>query len=109
MNFSIQNPKTKEFKVVHHDRLRPAYIDQDSMRARTTPVANDRYKEDTDDPNLGYDTDSESEESDMDSDTHGNQEEDLGTENDAAEAQPRYPRRNRVQRRIPGAIIWSIL
>ena len=109
VNFSIQNDKTKEFKVVHHDRLRPAYIDQDSMRARTTPVANDRYEEDTDDPNSGYDTDSESDESDTDSDTHGNQEENLDAENDDTEAHPRYPRVNRMQRRIPGAIMWSIL
>ena len=109
VNFHIINDKTREEKVVHHDRINPVKGDRSHQsaggRARSLPEV---------EPEPAAEEVTES--SDTDSDAHSEYQPSSGSsseEGSATEGEdnvapvPRYARRNRLQRVIPGAMSWS--
>ena len=104
VNFQITNEKTKEVKIVHHDRLSPfkvAPITDDNLpdtRARDVPPPEINDDSSTE---SGTDYESEFEIETDESDSDDGIIEDAGVR--------RYPTRNRTSREIPGAIPWSAI
>ena len=95
VNFSIQNDKTKQFKVVHHDRLKPAFFSTEHTQKKKpspphSPVTNPEVNDDAS-PEDNYLDDSDSE-----------------SDDDETAPAPRYPRRDRVPRVIPGAVMYRV-
>ena len=97
VNFRIVNDKSREEKVVHHDRLSP-------VKGAIIPSAL---------PSAPVDPTTDS--SDSDSDAHSgyvpssnsSSEDDLPDEGGIEPQASRYPRRNRQQRSIPGGVSWN--
>ena len=106
VNFRIANDKTREEKVVHHDRISPVkgeVIPQPSGN-KVRPLL----------PNEAEPLKELSESSDSNSDVHSEYEpssesssgEESSIEDNTPAAGPRYGRRNRQQRVIPGTLSW---
>jgi hypothetical protein len=105
VNFHIVNDRSREEKVVHHDRISPIKGDttHQSSRSRPSPVIEAEPVAD------GTDY------SDTDSDAHSEyhpasestSEDDSSDEGDNNVPAPRYSQRNRRQHVVPGAISWS--
>ena len=90
VNFKIKRDSTKKEMVVHHDRLIP-------IRNLPIPASTPVYEL------SGTDSDDESD----DDVTHQDEPDD--DVNHQQINSPRYPRRNRVQRQIEGAIPWDAI
>ena len=103
VNFHIVNDKTREEKVVHHDRINPVKDDQKQQAS-----AKKAYS-------LPDTTAETTESSDTDSDAHSDYQPSIGSlsgeesspEEDNVAPTLRYPQRNRSQLVIPGTVSWD--
>ena len=102
VNFEISNMKSKETKVVHHNRLTPVnnpikkikHTNTFPYSEKTTiPINNDNEITSSDDSSFS--------ESEMSSSSD--------VENIEDETNRRYPLRNRTQRQIEGTVSWDQL
>ena len=97
VNFEIKNDQSSRESIVHHDRLKPVR----GPSAPQTPVDDNYYSsssDSTDSPHSNY---SEEEESEGDSSSEA--------EPDDPSPVNRYPRRERRQRIVHGAIPWDAI
>ena len=106
VNFRIANDKTREEKVVHHDRISPVkgevMLQPSGDKVRPLmPKEAEPFKELSESSDSNSDVHSEYEPSSESS----SGEESSSEDNDPA-AGPRYGRRNRRQRVIPGGLSW---
>lgn len=107
VNFEIRNEKTKETKIVHHDRLSPV---RESVE-ETETVHNKRLpsvrKSVVDHTTSEFDTDSDDETFRRNA-SHSDYEPSSENDSEEPDDEPRrYPVRERQHRVIPGAIPWS--
>ena len=106
VNFEIFNPKSKERKVVHHNRLTPA---QNSVNVLPTNSVWESHaksqKRKATKPIQRTDDESSSSDSSSDEESDGVVTNTDQTENE--ERPRRYPLRNRVPRIIEGAVPWN--
>ena len=111
VNFHIINDKTREEKVVHHDRINPVKGDhtQRSVGRRTLslPEIENLHAEPSPKVTEFSETDSDvHNEYEPSSESSSDDESPTGGSDDVAPAQ-RYPRRERSQRVIPGTVSWD--
>ena len=103
VNFRISNDKTREEKVVHHDRLTPA---KTMIRPTPTRDHEDRHViEYSSGSSSDSDSGSEDEYDPTESDSSSSDNPDVPPDHEGR----RYPLRARQQRLIPGSIPWSAL
>ena len=86
VNFHVKNDSSRKEKIVHHDRMIPARLE--TQKSTATRLSKELPAE--------PEATSSSESDDSSSD-------------DDAVVEHRYPRRERAQRRIPGAIPWKTI
>ena len=108
VNFEIKNVATREVKIVHHDRLTPVRehdIHQPIQPSREEntlyhpAVAESESDTDSDDGTFRRDA--------SHSDYEPSSADESSADSEANEEERRYPRRERTQRGIPGAVPWS--
>ena len=95
VNFSIRNSNTKAFKVVHHDRLRPARL----INERRSKDIIGTHKPSEILHDVSEDDYSSSDDSECENVNNDEKEDEI--------IPRRYPLRNRVARKLPGAIPWN--
>ena len=101
VNFRIVNDKSREEKVVHHDRISPF---------KATPTRIPEHREPVRMPEIDEDNSSDSDYSS--SDYEPNPSDDSSADDDAADdagvqVEQRYPRRDRERRVLPGTVSWD--
>ena len=102
VNFRIRNDKSSALKIVHHDRLKPVFIDDKAVKCNPQPVNPNRST--MDDIML-----SEESESEPDEECPNNTASSSESENEQPDIPRRYPLRNRTASRYPGVIPWDTL
>lgn len=104
VNFKIRNDKSREEKIVHHDRISP--IKGELCKSNTVPEIPDRQQSSSSETD---ETDSESSD-DYEPSSNSDEENDSNEETDTDnQEEVRFPRRVRTQREIPGTIPWSAI
>ena len=83
-NFRVKNDSNGKTKVIHHDRIAPV---------RSTV----------------HESESEESSSEVEEEEEENESADSDVHDEPIDQQHRYPRRNRIPRRIPGAIPWDAI
>ena len=133
VNFEIRNKHTSETKIVHHNRLSPIRnniergdysdinnndLNKSSAGAELSDVSSSEnsssshsdYSVGSENESHESNSENESHESNSENESHEshseNESSESDSENDDGENR-RYPRRQRTQREIPGAIPWS--
>ena len=108
--------KTKESKIVHHDRLSPAkeLLNSPKRRNNENAIPADKIRSDYSDGERSGDSSSYTHghnDSDFETDNSHTSDSEYETENGGrGDVSPRrYPERNRNQRLIPNIIPWSAL
>ena len=101
VNFEIVCPKSKNTKIVHHNRLSPVSGSSRKNSNGKVPIRNPIKKPTTDLPAYeGSSEDNSSSDEDIDVDTNNDPAPEAAQER-------RYPQRVRVQRQIEGAVPWD--
>ena len=97
VNFRVRHDRSREEKVVHHDRLYPVKGGEDLNHDQSSEPSDSDSDTDFDEATSSVFSPEDAASSDELSDSP------------AASRERRYPARDRVQREIPGAIPWDVV